>query len=472
MRYKKQIVIICLITFLFLPFQKFEEPKAEILTLTTGVIIACAALATACGLVITNQDMIQDVGSRVYDGIKNIPNAIENVGDNIKINVTKDILNTVIDVCNAIPKVDYWTKRIFQFLDGSIYRSWTTHGYADNVRVGSVTIVPYLGDSSSYDYITLEFDYGGNIFGRANYPLGESINIEFDMSTQNGIFNINGQEYTRFSSYSSWGSYGLSISPPSNFYGSFRVVGYESYESICIPYIEKNSENVSVDKPKEYFPVGSGSISVPIDTPLSNYNPSVDNPISLPSDLVGDGISADVNTSTDTGVIDKPNVDVGETPTTGEGLWDTLLSWLSSLFAPLVSLLEWIGSILTSILDFLLGLLEKLKDLLIYLFVPSEGILVDALNGWRADLESKFGLDFSVIDGLQNVDEQGVKDIEFTIMGVDVVLPLSFVNKFASTSRTFTTGLVVIFLVWYQYRNAYKLLRNSEPLQGDGGGKK
>ena len=108
----------------------------------------------------------------------------------------------------------------------------------------------------------------------------------------------------------------------------------------------------------------------------------------------------------------------------------------------------------------------------VYLFVPSDGLFVDTFNGWKSSLESKFGLDLGNIDNLQNIGEQGIQDITFTILGVSCVLPISIVNKIAPFSRIISTGLISIFLVWYHYRNVIFLLRETAPFSGDGGGRK
>lgn len=377
MKYKKQIVMICLITFLFLPMSgKYEEPKAEVLLLSTGAIIACAALATAAGVIITNPDMLQDVGERIYYVIKDIPNAIQNVGDNVKINVTRNILDSVISICNNLPVADYIKNKIQFSSDSanSIVKHGCWNGYINFTPIEDMRYLRIYYNGSLCDEVGFQISAGTTYTLRAEY-IKESSGTwyqRFYDSINGSLVGGNSLSWaTSFHPTVEWTITALNSNKVS------IPLSYEYGDSVCIPYTEKNTESVSADKPKEYFPVGSGSISVPIDTPLSNYNPSVDNPISLPTDLVGDGISADVDTSTDTGSIDKPNVDVGETPTTGDSLWDTLLSWLSSLFAPLVALLEWIGSILTSILDFLGSLVSSLVDAIVSLFAPT--VAVDEL---------------------------------------------------------------------------------------------
>ena len=341
MKYKKQIAIICLITFLFLPMSgKYEEPKAEILTLSAGTVIACAALATVAGVIITNPYMLEDVGTIVYDGIKNIPNAIENVGNNIKLNVTKDLLNTVVGICNTIPKVD-------KFVDKVVEKSLDeSNVYSLDSLINGATYTCYFPKGANYMYLR-------------NAPSGNDRNITIKCPKGYNSFRITvaGEKYTVYfngSLVASGKSYVSDLNLSSvAFYDNFSQVQFrpslvEEVQSVCIPYTEENTKNVSADKPLVYFPTGSGSISVPIDTPLSNYNPSVDNPISLPGDLLGEGdLVADEDTS-----VDVPDTSV-DVPNTGDSVFDKFGSWLgsllSSLFSPLVDLLQ-------SILDFLKGL--------------------------------------------------------------------------------------------------------------------
>lgn len=445
MKYKKQIAMICLITFLFLPFQKYEEPKAEILTLTTGAIIACAALATAAGVIITNPHMLQDVGERIYEGIRDIDGAIEKVGDKVKINVTKGLIKAVVGVCSSLPKIEEYKNKIYDYLSPTIMiKSYSFEEY--NSTYGSVTL------KSRYDKCNLDFYFNNSsksyYMGSKYLNKGEQVTLQYSLIGNNFYAYLDGVKTVQTNS----------LNRPSKVWGYFTfndymdVVSADYGESVCIPYTEENSKNVSADKPLAYFPTGSGSISVPIDTPLSNYNPSVDNPISLPTDLVGDGISADVDTSTDTGAIDKPNVDVGETPTTGESLWDTLLSWLSSLFAPLVALLEWIGSILTSILEFLGSLVSSLVDAIVSLFVPT--VAVDEL--------------FSIPEGsgfsdILSLFDWGLFDIE--PKPYEFVATLDFISLVDNTSnpqvieiKLFDNELVKKYLPYVRNILSYSLL--------------
>ena len=446
MKYKKQIVMICLITFLFLPMSgKYEEPKAEVLILTTGAIIACAALATAAGVIITNPDMLQDVGERIYDGIKDIPNAIQNVGDNLKINVTREILDTVVSICNNFPVADYIKEKIQYSTDSanSIVKHGCWNGYIEFTPLSNMSYIRIYYNGSLKNEVG--FQVSGNTTWRLNTEYVHESNGWYQRFYSAKSGNLVGGSSLSWDTLShstvEWTITALDSNKQS------IPLAYSYGDSVCIPYTEENTESVSADKPKEYFPVGSGSISVPMDIPLSNYNPSVDNPISLPTDLVGDGISSDVDTSTDTGAIDKPNVDVGETPTTGDSLWDILLSWLSALFSPLVALLEWIGSILTSILDFLGSLVSTLVDAIVSLFAPT--VSVDEL--------------FSIPEGSGFSDILSLFDIE--PKPYEFVATLDFMSLVDNTSnpqvieiKLFDNELVKKYLPYVRNILSYSLL--------------
>lgn len=467
MRYKKQIIIICLFTFLFLPVSgKYEEPKAFDLVITPSVILLGAALALTTGVVISNPGQMQEIGHRIIDGIKNIPGAIEEVGNRIKINATDQVIDVVKGICSALPSdvivsdfllnnTDIATKHVYTFKFTDIWKGGVNNYYSIDVTPNSDCYSVTFGTSSTVKHsIKLKAGqkYTFSLTATFNGVIGNNYDYTFSLSDGVNYFlnknNVNS----------------ISTIPTLYFrdaYNNIVSCFYEGYWDIPLE-VDMTGVNESYDEEKigTYLPSGDSFISIPKDTPYPDiYDKPYDSPSVIP------GIEIDSGSKDDVVVPDIPSDSVGDTPVTGNSLWDTLFGWLKTLIQPIIDLLS-------AILGFFINLLDKLRELLIELFVPSEGIFVDAFNGWRSDLEAKFGLDLSVIDGLQSVEEQGIKDIKFTVMGVDVVLPLSFVNKFASTSRTFTTGLVIIFLAWYQYRNAYKLIRNSSPIEGDGGGKK
>lgn len=349
-KFKRFIIIVCLFTFLFLPLSgKYEEPKAEILALSTGVIIACAALATACGVVITHPSMIEDIGTRVYDKIKDVEGVFETVEDKVKINVTNSLIHSLADYLVSLPKEDSYSNLQYPYNDGRFVDSSVSSIPIMTAGTDAVITVNTNGSGfvligNSSKWISTGTIEGAGVLDIFYTESSGKTHVLVNNKIIGGgtAFTLGSQLYLKY------------------FNVDFTVESFNPSGSVCIPYTPENSENVSIDKSKEYFPAGSGSISAPINKPLTDYNVSVDKPIVYPSDLVSSddiviGGNEDI-TVPDTGVLDKPSIDVGDTPTTGEGLWDTLMGWLKTLFAPLISLLGWIGDILNSILSFLSSL--------------------------------------------------------------------------------------------------------------------
>lgn len=367
MKYKKQIVIICLFTFLFVPFNSPRKANAEILTLTSGTIIACAALALASGVIITNSDMIEDVGTRVFETIKNIDGAIEQVGTNIKINALPHVVSAVVETMLSLPIGDYFIDKNIEFSQDIIngYNRFPTFDITQiaKFREFNFTFTPSSSATGSFmlTQYTSDNSYGAGIVSfsaNALEPITFRGTITWDSWSKyyqletfvNGVSK--GLENLR--DYKNYVAHGFTLR--SNVPGTL-VGDYD--ESICIPYREENSKDVSNDKVLEFFPKG-GSISAPLDKPLS-YNPSIDKPFTKPSDLVDEG---DI-------VVDKEESLPGDTPSTGDSLWDTLLSWLKTLIMPIINLLTSILEFLTSIIG---SLISALSGLLEGLFVPSLSI--------------------------------------------------------------------------------------------------
>ena len=102
MRFKKQIAVICLFTFLFLPFQmnyKEIETKAEVLTMTYLTFEAITALLLATGIVITSNDthnaLVQEVYERNTAEAKRIA---EQVANGERVSIGTKISDTIKDV--------------------------------------------------------------------------------------------------------------------------------------------------------------------------------------------------------------------------------------------------------------------------------------------------------------------------------------------------------------------------------------
>lgn len=201
------------------------------------------------------------------------------------------------------------------------------------------------------------------------------------------------------------------------------------------------------------------SISIPNDRPLT-----WDDVLYKDWTQTGDITAEDVASNTDTGTGEQTGL-LGSILGAINSILDFLKDILGSILGAINSVISFLGNLLSN-------LINALIDMFVYLFVPSDGLFVDAFNSWKSNLEGKFGLDLGNIDNLQNIGEQGVQDITFTILGISCVLPISIVNKIAPYSRIISTGLISIFLAWYHYRNIIFLLRETAPFSGDGGGRK
>ena len=323
MKYKKQILIICLITFLFLPFQKYEEPKAELLTLTTGAIVGCVALAVACGVVIANHETFEDVGTRVWEYVSAIPNSVEQVGDKIKFNITKGLIENLVPwLVDNIPRESVYLEQTIETNGNDWYTSKTIDlNTTDSSKVALFTaygeknwdvIQVYYKSQSASDFFSIP------------------ISITISSSNPSAYF------YTRYDSSQNCvtlnanGSRQHNLSKEKYKFMEFKVIGASKIvDSVCIPYGSDVDElgSVSLDKPKEYFPSGTGSISVPVNYPLDSYSPSVSAPIGSLNDLVleGSGIVVEADSVTDgvtDGVTDDTTDNVGDGTLEGDGSLD------------------------------------------------------------------------------------------------------------------------------------------------------
>lgn len=364
MKFKKQIIIICLFTFLFLPVSgKYEEPKAFDLVITPSVILLGAALALTTGVVISNPGQMQEVGHRIIDGIKNIPGAIEEVGNRIKINATEQVIDVVNGICSVLPtdvivsdfllnNTDIATKHVYTFKFTDIWKGGVNNYYSIDVTPNSDCYSVTFGTSSTVKHsIKLKAGqkYTFSLTATFNGVIGNNYDYTFSLSDGVNYFlnknNVNS----------------ISTIPTLYFrdaYNNIVSCFYEGYWDIPLE-VDMTGVNESYDEEKigTYLPSGDSSISIPKDTPYPDiYDKPYDSPSVIP------GIEIDSGSKDDDVVVpDTPSDSVGDTPVTGNSLWDTLFGWLKTLFSPLFSLLRWIGDILNSILSFLSSL-----------FIPTE----------------------------------------------------------------------------------------------------
>lgn len=322
---RKIIAFFLVFTLSFSLFSNYkqEEPKAEVITLTTGVIVACAMLAVSAGVIITNQDMIEDVGQRVWEGIKDsYSNAFTVDGERIKINTTQNLFNDIVDICSNLPTASTTFNKFKDYLSGTkTYYGSQSVAFIDMGFVGSSGVGTLKNNYTST--IRYAISYSGDTYKFYLEP-EQTIDIVFDISlATKGYFSVGGTSFTLDSGYN-YDSVSSKLSVlriyiPSGT-GSWTMNDLYNYDVVSIPYTEENSKNVSADIPVQYFPTYGGSISVPIDKPITDYSPSISAPITKPQDFVGVG-TCDIVIESDT-VSD--NVGTGEDSLTGVG--DSILN--------------------------------------------------------------------------------------------------------------------------------------------------
>lgn len=152
------------------------------------------------------------------------------------------------------------------------------------------------------------------------------------------------------------------------------------------------------------------------------------------------------------------------TGTIGEGILNIPI--LGDILKALRDILAFLGTLIASLVT---ALMSALKDLLTELFVPSDDFFINNFQNFSQQIGDKFHLDTSTFDKFKNASEKSpLGDIHFTIMGVAVVLSVSFVEKIVPIARSVAMGGVAIGLAYYNYRKIIWIIRGSAPVGGTG----
>lgn len=407
LKYKQIIVVLCLVTFLFIPLQKPKETKAIAIEVTTGLILLCAALAVGTGYVLTDQNQMEDVGSKVWEGIKDShSNAFTVDGDRIKVNTSVNLFNDIINIVKTLPVEDIIINKLLKTGKyDKIYNISLTPSYFPETSGMASSVITlstlhndgleglyYFKFDGQYKYFTIQAD--------------SNFDVIFDVSTKNTVYgSVNGEDF-EIKAYKNYDTINESLKNIS--YGfstnnyTYRVDSVYGYESVLIPYAEENKKSVSADIPKTYFPTYGGSISAPINKPITDYVPSVSAPLDKLEDFT---VGGDV-------VIDSDSVDIPDTGVDeGTGEDTGILEGIKGFFTGLWDMLK---ELLASIVGLLTGILDLLKNLIIpdtfnnfdfsplYLSVSDKFPfcipfdLVNMINEFKADKkEPKFIVDMS-----------------------------------------------------------------------------
>lgn len=401
---KRFIIIICLLTFSFTMFRIESEPKAEILTASSALIVGCVALATACGVVITHPEMVKDVGTRIYEKIKDIDGAIEQIGNKIKFKLTTGVISAILPILMDLPKEDYY-KSFTIDLPFNSFSMPSMEVLSSLPAWGEISIGSFSFDSPYTETSTFVMDWLNDYDSKKDYHLKLPVltgsnTLDFKLVRNNLnsycelYYSINGSEFFKHNSFILRFTYQTYQELIISKYFSPTVGDYVGTmnSSVCIPYRPSNSESVSNDKVQEFI----GSIGNAITVPNKDYqySPSVDVPISKPQDF-----GQDVEVTNEQDIDDGIGDDVIDGANTGDSVFDKFGDWLLQglkiLLSPITKLLEMIKDLINSIIETMGGLLDKLLEWLKVLFAPIT-LLLENIYDFIKGIVEAFNPDFEM----------------------------------------------------------------------------
>lgn len=154
---------------------------------------------------------------------------------------------------------------------------------------------------------------------------------------------------------------------------------------------------------------------------------------------------------------DVPGVDNPDIPGSDDGTGTPSVSW-----DWLKVLLGNIGLLIESILDWLDGFWDTLLEFFKSLLVPTDTYFTDNFNDVTVALKEKIpDVDIEKLEDLA-VGESTFKDIYADFFGVRcLVIRGSVINNVISWARPIIQGLIVLFLLLYNYNQIYYLIRGT-----------
>lgn len=370
MRFKKQIIIVCLLTFLFVPFNYSKEAKAMDLLVTPSIVYLVSKILVTSGVAITSSVMLYDIADKfvkspVSSYVKEnlVTGSVEYLLDSTSNKLLDDFINSLPSVkANVTIPI--------------------THGFNSDGNFTVAIDLPW-DIYSKYTYsepliYNLSIDKQPECVGSCK---GHSLNVKGFNSEYSGefskfvgnikcgaypikMYNDSGKLFINQYSFSSYYDSKVKIT---SFYCP-DIVGDVTVTNDFVGEAEYDGEYRKGYNPT-YIP--SGLVSAPIVPPIPGS--SFENGYGLEFPLTNDKVGTIPGDIVSDGVVSPP---VEESkPDTGDSVFDKFGEWLSSLlgslFAPLVNLLN-------SILDFLMSLIKSLVSaigsLLEGLFVPTVNV--------------------------------------------------------------------------------------------------
>lgn len=149
---------------------------------------------------------------------------------------------------------------------------------------------------------------------------------------------------------------------------------------------------------------------------------------------------------------------------------DGLKDFFLSIIGVLKDIFEFIPKIPGLIID-------GFKELLTFLFVPSDGFMDTKIGELQSLLEQKLSLDSynEFINIIKTATAGNMPNISINLFGATLTLiDFKYFADNKDTLHDFVRGFMFMFLIFYNMRNAYKLMRADEIANGsgtNGGGK-
>lgn len=402
---------------------------------------------------------------------------------------------------------------------GKQFLTWTAEGWnwftskvSDMVSSGSISNTgdgSYVSISGSGTYDLTSVPYDDPVFISSVFEFPQSTVFYFKVT-------VNDVDVSSSLSYN-WFSPTIQLVLWSNSYGSSL--------GIAVDGVVKNSRNISSSRKISIsdvsvvvptgksisYPIGSGVTSfnfdtasdvigggstaentqsvddygIPLEQTIDNtgsvsYNPTVSVPygqswgdisgdfgITYPNTGTGDidtntgtdDTTGDTDTDADTDVIGDTVGDTTGSLDTGTGVLSIPI--LGQILATLLKILSFLGTLISSLVDSIMKAIEN--DLTV-----ADTFFVDNFNDFNDTLKDKFPTSLGILSDLKNSSESDTDfTYIFTVLGVKCTIDINFIKKIAPMTKGIASGLVAIWLCWYNYRKIYEVIRGNAPLGGD-----
>lgn len=329
-KYKKKILLILTLVFLF--NFSFSYKRAEASVLVAGGIGLGVVLLAAAGVAITSPQMAEDLGGRLWDGLKEIGEVPKKVGDFFKVQVTGAMLEFTSKWINKEGNIPTEPQEVIY--SSSNFPNKIT--YQGSERLFKIKLNTPVKDLKK---ISIKFDgvIKEHTVHSANVKNGAK-SLEFISGKYPSYFELSlrvhhleptplAATYVDYQVHSS--KYGSTLNLEDILINgvSIREGGIVTEEKITIPYTPEVKAGATEEKLTTSLPVGS-TVTYPSDL-TTNFPATADKPISTVTDIPN--VKVDTNATdipgTDTGVIEGTLTNIAE-------LLQSLVNAITNIFVP------------------------------------------------------------------------------------------------------------------------------------------